>query len=107
MEIRSSTIYLSKNKAKETRDKIKQAMILAYKLEKEINKQPTNDILKQYLENKLYIEQYNKERANGALLRSKINWAEFGERNSKFFLNLEKRNYNMKCITKLIDEKEK
>jgi hypothetical protein len=29
-----------------------------------------------------------------------------GEKNTKFFLNLEKRNYKNKCITKLIDENE-
>jgi hypothetical protein len=32
-----------------------------------------------------------------------MNWVEYGEKNSKFFLNLEKRNYNMKCITKLLE----
>ena len=39
-------------------------------------------------------------------MRSKANWAELGERNTKFFLNLEKRNYRNKCITKLINEKD-
>jgi exonuclease III len=107
MEIRSSTICFSKNKAKETRDNIKQAMITSVKLEKLVNEQPTDKILKEYQENKLYVEQYNKEKANGALMRSKVNWAEFGEKNSKFFLNLEKRNHKMKCITKLIDDNEK
>jgi hypothetical protein len=29
----------------------------------------------------MYIEHYNNEKANGALIRSKADWAEFGEKN--------------------------
>jgi hypothetical protein len=53
---------------------------------------------------KLEIEQFNNVKANGILMRARANWAELGERNTKFFLNMEKRNYKKKCITKLIDE---
>ena len=35
------------------------------------------------------------------MLRSKAVWVEHGEKNTKYFLNLEKRNYNKKVITKL------
>ena len=59
------------------------------------------------MKTKPFIENYNKEKANGIILWSKCSWAEFGERNSKFFLNLEKRNYNNKCITKLTNEADK
>jgi hypothetical protein len=74
------------------------------KLEKLLSTNPSDEILIQYHEHKTYIEDFNNDKANGAILRSKAAWAEFGERNSKFFLNLEKRNYNMKCITKLLNE---
>ena len=74
------------------------------KLEKQLSTNPSDEILIQYHENKTYIEDYNNDKANGAIMRSKASWAEFGERNSKFFLNLEKRNHNMKCITKLLNE---
>jgi exonuclease III len=104
MELRSTTICFSKNKSKETRDNIKEAVLESEKLEKEISKDPTEETLRKYYENKSYIENYNNEKANGAILRSKASWAEFGEKNSKFFLNLEKRNYNTKCITKLTNE---
>jgi hypothetical protein len=46
MEIRSSTICYSKNKAKETRDNIKTAILKHEKLEKEICKQPSEEKLK-------------------------------------------------------------
>ena len=106
MELRSSTVCFSKNKAKETRDNIKENMMIVNCLEKKINVEPTDDLLKQYSEAKQYIEDYNKEKAQGVLIRSKVDWAEHGEKNTKFFLNLEKRNHDMKCITKLIDEEE-
>jgi hypothetical protein len=106
MELRSSTICYSKTKAKETREQIKETMIQVDKLEKEINKNPTEESLKEYHEKKKFIENYNNEKAKGILIRSKADWAELGERNTKFFLNLEKRNHDMKCITKLINEQE-
>ena len=41
-------------------------------------------------------------KANGAIIRSKAKWIEYGEKNSKYFLNLEKRNYRAKYIKKVI-----
>ena len=35
------------------------------------------------------------------MLRSKVRWYEFGEKNSKYFYNLEKRNHKKKHITSL------
>jgi exonuclease III len=104
MEIRSTTICFSKNKAKKTRENIKEAILNTEKLEKLLSSNPTEEITKKYYESKELIESYNNEKANGAILRSKVAWAEFGERNSKYFLNLEKRNHNMKCITKLLKD---
>jgi hypothetical protein len=106
MEMRSTTISYSKNKARETRETINKTIIQIDKLEKEINTNPTDEKIKEYNEGKKYIEQYNNEKTQAAQIRSKVNWTEFGEKNSKFFLNLEKRNYKMKCITKLVDESE-
>ena len=107
MEMRSTTICYSKTKARKTRELINNTMISINKLEQELNNQASDEILNKYNEEKKIIEDYNNEKANGALLRSKTDWAEYGEKNTKFFLNLEKRNYKLKCITKLIDENEK
>jgi hypothetical protein len=54
---------------------------------------PDDNKLEIYNICKIEIEEYNNEKARGAFIRSKADWAEFGEKNSKFFLNLEKRNY--------------
>ena len=43
-----------------------------------------------------------KKRHLGAITRSKAKWVEEGEKNTKYFLNLEKRNFNNKYIRKLI-----
>ena len=106
MEIRSSTVCFSKKLAKENRDNINEVILENARLSRLLDDKADEQTLKQFEVTKLEIENYNNEKANGILLRSKINWAESGERNTKFFLNLEKRNYKNKCITKLINEKE-
>jgi hypothetical protein len=107
MEMRSFTICFSKTKARLNRDKITETVIEVNMLETQISTNPTAEILEKYNNGKAFIENHNKEKATGACIRSKVSWVEYGERNSAFFLNLEKRNYKQKCITKLIDEQTK
>ena len=45
-----------------------------------------------------------EKRTNGILLRSKAQWIEEGENNTKYFINLEKRNYDRKYIKTLITD---
>ena len=45
-----------------------------------------------------------KLKTNGIILRSKAKWVEEGEKNSKHFLNLKKRNYKTTYIKKLITD---
>jgi exonuclease III len=107
MEIRSSTVCFSKKLAKKNRDHIHEVILDNDRLSKLIEKQPSEQLLQEYEATKLEIEYYNNEKANGVRLRAKVDWAEIGERNTKFVLNLEKRNYKNKCITKLINEEDK
>jgi exonuclease III len=44
------------------------------------------------------LNRYEQELIQGSIVRSKIRWIEEGEKSSKFFLNLEKRNYDAKHI---------
>ena len=48
-------------------------------------------------------EALEKCKADGAIFGSKLRWIEEGERNTKYFINLEKQNYNIKYIKALID----
>ena len=45
-----------------------------------------------------------KEKTEAAYIRSRAKWIEQGEKNTAFFLNLEKQHQNNNCITKLKDE---
>jgi hypothetical protein len=104
MEIRSSTICFSKKNAIKNKENINNLIKKYSELEREIAEHPNDTILEEYNEIKADIEYYNNEKAMGAMVRSKADWTEFGEKNTKYFLNLEKINYKNKCITKLIDE---
>jgi len=62
-------------------------------------------LLYEYESVKKDYEMLEKEKIDGAILRSKARWAEDGEKSSKFFLNLEKHNNELRHITCLINEK--
>lgn len=47
------------------------------------------------------LEELTLQRTQGAIIRSRANWAELGEKNSAYFFNLEKHNKNKKIITQL------
>ncbi len=52
------------------------------------------------------LEEFERLKISSKIFRSKVKWTEKGENNSKYFLNLEKRNYINKLITTLkIDRK--
>ena len=57
-----------------------------------------------YFECKSEWENLERIKTEGAILRSKVKWAEEGEKNTKYFLNLEKKNYQVKYIKKLIKD---
>ena len=60
-----------------------------------------------YLRCKLRLEEIYKIKANGVKIRSKYDWYEYGEKSSKFFLNLKKNCFIQSHIrTLIIEEKE-
>jgi hypothetical protein len=50
------------------------------------------------------LENLRKIKIEGVMLRSKCRYEELGEKPSRYFFNLEKRNYLNKSISKLVDE---
>ena len=50
---------------------------------------------------KLELDAISTERINGMILRSKAQYVENNEKNSKYFASLEKRHYEQKTITKI------
>lgn len=45
-----------------------------------------------------------QNKANKAIFRAKVNWAQYGEKPTAYFLGLEKRNSKQNTITSLVDE---
>ena len=105
MEIRAATIVFAKRKAKTN-----------YKEENEIKRQldvldniicdnfqhPDMDkILDKHSELKKQFESIYEQKGEVAMFRSKCRWLEKGERPTKYFFNLEKRNYNKKLSLNL------
>ena len=101
-QIRSITIAYSKKIAREKNKKESDIKHQLESLEKEMI--GNNEKMKKYYEVKGVWERLQSEKAEGAIIRSKVEWAELGERNTKYFFNLEKRNYNIRYIKKLITD---
>ncbi|CAG2237600.1 unnamed protein product [Mytilus edulis] len=105
-EIRGATVKYSKYKnmklreresnLKKRQDEIHKNLSRTY-LDKDINTLLIElDIVKDDL------EQIVNNQTRGAIIRSHAEHCEGNERNSKYFLSLEKRNYKNKCINKLV-----
>ena len=94
--------------AKKKRDNIKELLALQQSLDIEIAKDPNDENIEQAEKVREEIESYNKEKTMGAMLRSKAEWMEYGEKNSRFFLRLENRilaHFWTKMIKKLQNRK--
>ena len=92
-----------KEKLDQKRTKKKQLLIKLNDLQEKLCS-PRNDpnLLNEYYTVKAKLELYLSNKTNkGTILRSKTLWCENGEKNSKYFLHLEKRNFLRKKISKL------
>ena len=90
-----------------TKTKNRQTYLLKEKHEKIVKSyESTDDKPSQndYIESKIFLENMIDERTQGAIIRSKSQWYEQGEKSSKFFLNLEKKNSINNTVKKLLIE---
>ena len=115
MEIRAVTIAYSKKKAKGTTNREleirRQLEILDRNICDNFNFPNIAHILNEYEDLKMELQSIYEEKRGGggggaAIFRSKCRLVEKGERPTKYFFNLEKRNYNRKTITELGIESE-
>ena len=83
-----------------------------WKLEEELNsnyqdalnrfqQNPSNDTKQEVGKLKSELEALYDQKVEGIIVRSRAYWHEHGEKNSKYFLNLEKRNHIKKHVRKL------
>ena len=59
------------------------------------------EVKKDYIQTKFDLEKIYTKECKGACIRSRIKWFEDGERNTKYFLSLEKKNAEKKSILSL------
>ena len=105
MELRSVTISCAKGKAKETSRREHTIKDELEKLDHIIcNSRDLTNIdyeLKKYEDLKKELQQLHENKGEAAKFRSKCLWVEKGECPTKYFFNLEKRNYSRRVISEL------
>ena len=102
MEIRGFTVTYSKIKAKKRKS---DELILQNKVNELIQKSGRNRgdklLLNELYATKSRLQTMMRQKTKGAIIRSKALWHKQGERNTRYFYNLEKRNQNRKTVPKL------
>ena len=105
MEIRDITISFSKNKAKLLRKREQEIQnrlkIIDSFISCAAHTDCTDENEKEYANLKCELDLIYERKGQGSILRSKTRWTEQGEKPTKYFFNLERRNYNLKTIKKL------
>ncbi|KAL9974209.1 hypothetical protein ACROYT_G011222 [Oculina patagonica] len=105
MEIRNATISYTKYKAKVFRDQAEEIRHQLEELDDTICNNffspDTNQLLLHYDKLKSELQSLYETKGKQAMFRAKCRWVGQGERPTKYFFNLEKRNYNKKTIREL------
>jgi len=71
------------------------------------NEEQLSAEIKEYDNLKTELQQIYEAKGKGAILRSKVRWVEQGEKSTKYFFNLQKRNFDRKVITEIRREDSK
>ena len=105
MEIRSITISYTKGKRKQINKRELEIKKILHDLDDKIcNSDDLQDIdqdLELYDDLKKEYQSLYECKGEGVMFRLKCRWIEKGERPTRYFFNLEKRNYNKKTISEL------
>ena len=101
MEIRSFTIFFSKRRAKQRRNDEEMLQQELCNLQRIIGLDPSGENMSKFYNVKFKLNQLSLLKTKGAMTRSKARWCEQGERNSKYFYRLERRNHSTKYISEL------
>ena len=103
MEIRGLTIPHSKNRARKMRKTEGELEKRLELLNGRFNhgEDTTESERKEYKHLKTELRHIYEERAEGAIFCSKVRWIQEGEKPTKYFFNLERKNFNKKIISEL------
>ena len=103
MELRAKTMSYSKRKRAVVK---KQEFVFQHNLD-ELDYKICNDgdlnphMLDQYEEEKNELNSLYESKGKEAIFRSKVKWTEQGEKPTKYFFNLEKKNYVTKTLLQI------
>ena len=105
MEIRSAMITYSKKESKSIRNRERELIRKLDDLDgttcNNFSSPHIDGVLREYDELTAELQSIYEEKGKQAIFRAKCRWVENGERPTKYFFNLEKRNYNKKTISEL------
>ena len=104
MEIRGTTIAYTAHKKKKDCEREKYLDTKIDTLHQKYIYNPSDTNLIQLNETQKELKMLREKKVDGIILRAKAKWNVEGERNSKYFLNLENQHYKEKTINKLIDD---
>ena len=92
MIIRGETVKFSKQKAKKAREKEKEINDKICRIKKFMEENPSPDTFQNLEEAQRDLQELRQPKIQGLITRSRVSWYEDGEKCSKYFLSLEKRN---------------
>ena len=103
MEIRAETIRYSKTKRFNMKTREIAIQLKLEELDRKIcnDTNLNGDILTEFEALKSELNEIYSTKGKEAMFRSKVKWVEQGEKPTKYFFNLEKRNYEKKIIAQL------
>ena len=101
MKVRAFSVPYCVRKKREKVEFKKQLEHDLEELQRSMDSNPNQQTQEVYYSSKNELEKIEKDELKSQIMRSKIKWTEDGEKNSKFFLSLEKRNYLNKVISNL------
>ena len=104
MLIRGETVQYSKRKAKQKREKGKHLMAEITRAESRADSAQSEENISHLNSLKEKLENLRKPFIDGLIVRTRAKWHEEGERPSKYFLSMEKRNAVRKTPTCLKTE---
>ena len=88
------TLFFSERRAKQRRNDEEMLQQELCNLQRKIGLDPTEENVSKFYNVKFKLNQVSLLKTKGAMIRSKARWWEQGERNSKYFYRLERRNHS-------------
>ena len=104
MEVRGFCVQYSKRQSKIRRNAEKDLQKQIDQLMNVLKTNKSKENITQLYRLRAELNKIADYKTKGAIVRSRIRWHEEGERNTKYFLNLEKRRHSKTHITKLKDK---